>query len=440
MSTLATNLRGSTMDPFARLHQLWTGRQARHPPPIRYRVFLPYIYLTSATLALIGGFVALRPLVPLAALQGEAGLTLVLALALTLQVGGGLIISLRVIRPLLDLVEADRARLMTILSSISDGVVLRDSHGDVILANPAAVRLLSTKRGFRPEVLKGIGGQAEGEVQRLELEGRTLAVSIGEPIAGGGLPVGEVLVLRDMTRETLVERTKDSFLDHIGHELRTPLTVIKGYADIMRLGGDRLRPEARERAISAILEQTITLARMIDDIIDMTSLRNSGRLALRPQPLDLNALVDDLLVEWATRFAAARLTPTFERAAALPMIEADPRRLRQALEALLHNACRFSPQGGPLRLRTEQVGGGVCVHISDPGVGISAEDLPHIFDRFFRGTPINGAGEALDVRGIGQGLYAVKTIVEAHGGRVTVESAPGQGSTFSVWLPLAVEE
>lgn len=440
MSELVADLWGDAMDPFSHLRRLWAEQQTPHPPPIHYRVFLPYIYLTGATLALVGCFAALRPLIPFAVLRGEAGLALILALALILQVGGGLIVSLRVIWPLLGRMEADRARLMTILSSISDGVVLRDSQGHVILANPAAVRLLSTRRGFRPEVLEGISGQVEGEIQRLELEGRTIAVSTGEPIAAEGSPVGEVLVLRDVTRETLVERTKDSFLDHIGHELRTPLTVIKGYADIMRLGGERLRPEVRERAISAILEQTVTLARMIDDIIDMTSLRNSGRLALRPQPLDVNALVDDLLVEWAGRFAAVRLTPTFERAEALPMIEADPRRLRQALEALLHNACRFSPEGGPLRLRTEQVGGGVCVHISDPGVGISAEDLPHIFDRFYRGTPVNGAGEALDVRGIGQGLYAVKTIVEAHGGRVTVESTPGQGSTFSVWLPLAVEE
>lgn len=422
------------MGLIVRLRRLGAGRRAQRSHPIRYRVFLPYIYLTSATLVLIGCFAILRLLVPAAGLR-EGGLVIVFALALALQVGGSLIISLRVIWPLLNRMEEDHARLTAILGSITDGVVLRNPQGHVILANPAAVRLLSTRQGFRPEVLETMEGQAQGEVQRLELEGRAIAVSTGRAMTGAGTFVGEVLVLRDVTRETLVERTKDSFLDHIGHELRTPLTVIKGYADIMRLGGDRLRPEVRERAISAILEQTTTLARMIDDIIGMTGLRNSGRLALHTQPLDLNALVDDLLTDWAERIAAAKLTPTFERAAALPQIEADPRRLRQALEALLHNACRFSPDGGPLRVRTEYGGGEVAVRISDPGVGISAEDLPHIFDRFFRGRPVNGAGEALDVRGVGQGLYAVKTIVEAHGGRVTVESAPGQGSTFSVWLP-----
>ncbi len=427
------------MDLIARLRCLWAGRQAQRPRPIRYRIFLPYIYLTGVTLALVGCFAILRLLAPAAGMRGEGGLVIIFALALALQVGGSLVISLRVIWPLLNRLEEDHARLTAILGSIADGVVLRDPQGRVILANPAAVHLLTTRRGFRPEVLETTNGQAQGEVQRLELEGRTVAVSTGQVITTEGAFVGEVLVLRDVTRETLVERTKDSFLDHIGHELRTPLTVIKGYADIMRLGGDRLRPAVRERAISAILEQTTTLARMIDDIIDMTSLRNNGRLALRTQLLDLNALVDDLLADWAERIAAVRLTPTFERAA-LPQIEADPRRLRQAMEALLHNACRFSPDGGPLRVRTEHRGDEVAVHISDPGVGISAEDLPHIFDRFFRGKPVNGAGEALDVRGVGQGLYAVKTIVEAHGGRVTVESAPGQGSTFSVWLPLAVPE
>jgi len=117
-------------------------------------------------------------------------------------------------------------------------------------------------------------------------------------------------------------------------------------------------------------------------------------------------------------------------------LQADARRLRRALDALVDNACHFSPQGGSVRVSTAQVNGCACISVSDSGVGISEKDLPYVFERFYRGEPVGPGGEPLDVRGIGQGLYLAKTIVEAHGGRIDVQSAAGAGSTFTIWLPL----
>ncbi|MGB4675414.1 MAG: ATP-binding protein [Aggregatilineales bacterium] len=406
-----------------------------------HRLFQPLVNLTAGVVGALAVFfllraIAARPDSPaaLAFLAEEAALVVVLLLAVAASLIGGIVITARTFQPVFYRFEEEHARLTAILGSIADGVVLRNPEGHIILANPAAVELLTTEQGFDTEPLETLVEQPDS-ARRLEVGRRTIAVSAAPVATSDGATLGDVLVLRDVTREALVERTKDSFLDHIGHELRTPLTVIRGYVDVIRLGGDRLKPEVYERALSAILEQTGTLARMIDEIIDLTSMRSTGESAIQVEPVDLNQLVRCTVDDWREKFAAAGLVPVVETAQPITL-QADARRLRRALDALVDNACHFSPQGGSVRVSTAQVNGCACISVSDSGVGISEKDLPHVFERFYRGEPVGPGGEPLDVRGIGQGLYLAKTIVEAHGGRIDVQSAAGAGSTFTIWLPL----
>lgn len=400
-----------------------------------------YVPLTIADqpLGVLGVITPDSALLPFRLFSSDTALLLVVVGALVVEVLGATFITIQILDPIFSSVEEENARVRAILGSMADGVVLRDPQGEITLANPAAHDLLPMAGGSLPAPLADLRTPPGGEPiqRRVDLGERMLAVSAAAVRSEGGEYYGDVLVLRDITHEAMVERTKDNFLDHIGHELRTPLTVIKGYVDVMRLGGESLKPVVRERAMDAILDQTQTLARMIDEVIELTGLVSTGRRMLHVVPLEINELVTDALDAWELELKQAGLTPELTSSAPHLIIDGDSRRLRRVLDALFHNACRYSPQGGSLRVEVGRDDGHARLSVGDSGVGISAEDLPRIFDRFFRGEPVDGQGQPLDTRGTGQGLYAVKTIVEAHGGTISAASVLGAGTTITIRLPLA---
>jgi signal transduction histidine kinase len=402
-----------------------------------HAAFMP-LTLEDEPLGVLGLMIANPVVVPLRVLASDTIFFVLMAMLLSGAIVGGALISTSLVQPVLGRVEAENARMMAILSSVADGVVLRNLEGHIILANPAAVDLLSTRDGFFPEALEKVGQdkQSDPAPVRIEIGSSTISVTIAAVRTMDGDYLGDVLVLRDVTQEAIVERTKDSFIAQISHELRTPLTVIRGYVDVLRVGGGEVPQSARERAVRALLEQTDTLSRMINESIELASLQNRGDVHVDLSPVDLNTFVSATLAAWQPGLSEARLKLHMHLADPPPVAAVDTRRMRRALDALLHNACRFSPDGGDLHVSTiRRPGGEVCIRITDPGVGISGSDLPRIFDLFYRGEPVRKDGSMVDLRGFGQGLYVVKTIVEAHGGSVEVESSLGEGSTFTVVLP-----
>ncbi len=402
-----------------------------------HAAFMP-LTLEDEPRGVLGLMIANPAVVPLRVLASDTIFFVLMAMLLSGAIVGGALISTSLVQPVLGRVEAENARMMAILSSVADGVVLRNPEGHIILANPAAVDLLSTRDGFFPEALEKVSQdkQPDPAPVRLEIGSSTISVTIAAVRTMDGDYLGDVLVLRDVTQEAIVERTKDSFIAQISHELRTPLTVIRGYVDVLRVGGGEVPQSARERAVRALLEQTDTLSRMINESIELASLQNRGDVHVDLSPIDLNTFVSATIAAWQPSLSEARLRPHMHLADPPPVAAVDTRRMRRALDALLHNACRFSPDGGELHVSTiRRPGGEVCIRITDPGVGISGSDLPRIFDLFYRGEPVRKDGSMVDLRGFGQGLYVVKTIVEAHGGSVEVESSPGEGSTFTVVLP-----
>lgn len=227
-----------------------------------------------------------------------------------------------------------------------------------------------------------------------------------------------------------MDRVKDEFIQNISHELRTPLMLIKGYIELMKRGVlGHVTPEQAE-ALHTVLQRSNVIIEMVNDILALTREQSEP---MRLETLNLSQIVDASV---ALAFAAAEsagICITVSSPADLPPIIGDARRLGQVLDNLMGNAIKFSPTGGEVTVTVVLHETRVAVSVADQGIGISAVDLPHIWERFYQAD----TSATRRFSGSGLGLAIVKRIVEAHGGEVSVISTPGQGSTFSFTLPIA---
>lgn len=228
-------------------------------------------------------------------------------------------------------------------------------------------------------------------------------------------------------RET--DRLKDELLSAVSHELRTPLGAIKGYVSSLRHYGDRLDAGARADSLRAIDEAADRLTELVNDLLDLQRLK-AGRLAIGREAVDLAPIIADVIA--AVEPSAAGRRVELAAAPSLPPVLGDPRRLRQIVQNLLDNALKYSANGSRVVVRLATRRGNVELRVEDEGIGIPADQLTRVFDRFHRVD--NSLTRAIG--GTGIGLAVVRELVEAHGGRVWAESAgPGHGSTFVVSLP-----
>jgi signal transduction histidine kinase len=228
-----------------------------------------------------------------------------------------------------------------------------------------------------------------------------------------------------------LERQYDNrlaFLGGVVHDLRNPLSVLK--LSTALLGADRpaQAPQSSEKALAVVRRQVERLERMLEDLLDAARVE-AGHLELRLSRRDLRDISRDVVETFRES------SPNHELRLALPeqplLVSCDPLRIEQVLTNLVSNAIKYSPRGGKVEVALEQPGSEAVLHVVDQGVGIPPDDQAHIFEPFRR----SGASREL-VAGAGLGLFVAQRIVEAHGGRIEVESRPGAGSTFRVRLPL----
>lgn len=227
------------------------------------------------------------------------------------------------------------------------------------------------------------------------------------------------------TRLERNEQDRRRLLADVTHELRTPLTIAQGQLEGL-LDGVYPRDDAH---LNVALEETRVMARLIEDLRTLT-LSEAGSLRLERESVDGGELIAEVVAAFEAQAATADVRLGAETEPDLPALDADPTRLREVLSNLVSNALRYTPAGGEIRVRAARAEESVTLTVSDNGRGISAEDLPHIFDRFYKGV---------DSRGTGLGLAIAKSLVEAHGGTIAAESAPGQGTTMTVRLPIPAE-
>ena len=286
---------------------------------------------------------------------------------------------------------------------------------------------------FLLQRLKQQAAPQMADVQMAQPNGTTFWAHVDmvadSPTAADTAATAYRMTVSDVTDIHRLREQEQRMLYTVAHDLRVPATVIKGYLPFLLelLPADRMNPHA-EAIVAALRRALDRMERMVNDLTEATYLQ-SGQLILQSEPLQLSAYLDDFVIQYASVLERARLV--VEIPPALPPVLADPRRLDRILVNLLMNAQKYSRPPAPIRLSAAQRDAEVVVSVQDQGQGIPAEEFPHLFDLFSR------VEKGRKAEGVGLGLYITRTLVEAHGGRIWVESEEGKGSTFSFTLPIA---
>jgi signal transduction histidine kinase len=225
-----------------------------------------------------------------------------------------------------------------------------------------------------------------------------------------------------------IDRLRTELFANISHDLRTPLASIQGYLETILMKKDSIEPERRDRYLSISLSNTERLRKLVDELFELSKLQ-SKEYKLNKEPFLLSELAKDVINEYRLEASQKGISLREDIPQDLPMISADLGMIDRVLNNLLSNALKFTPSGGTISLRVWQSGSELCISLEDTGVGISAEDLPKIWDRFHT----KPAGETV---GTGLGLAIVKRIFELHNAPHRVDSVPGQGTRFVFCLPV----
>ena len=340
---------------------------------------------------------------------------------------------------------AQRARAAQALATVADGVLLLDGEGIVRLWNPGAERITGLTGDEilgRPArdaipgwadiehalpVARGGGVPARAQAVPLEIGGRELWLSF----AGVGFEDGTVFTFRDLTEERRLEEHRSEFVATASHELRTPLAAVYGAAVTLRRGDIELTAEERDVLLAVIADESDRLARIVNDIL-WASRVDSSDTDVRIAPFDAR-LTARRVIESAQAHLPEMIDVVLEAPDEVPRVAADEPKLTQVLTNLVDNAVKYSPDGGRVVVRLEPDGSRLRLAVEDQGLGIPAGEHERIFEKFYRLDPNLTRG----VGGTGLGLYICRALVERMGGRVSVRSEEGAGSTFTVELPLA---
>ncbi len=357
------------------------------------------------------------------------------------ELGGNIYLVARKLQKTICDVSRESNNMAAILTSMLEGVVALDHIGRIALLNRSAMHMFN----IQEEKVKGsylrdlfIDAELETYVHRVldrgeELKyefvhsGRMLRVLMS-PVRSDELVQGAVLVFQDFTEIRRLEQVRTEFVANVSHELRTPLTSIKGFVETLLDGADE-DPEVRKRFLQIIFDETGRLQRLIEDLLTLSHIENR-RLASKgaaDAEIAYNKIVQLLtpLAQAKNINLSANIKP------GLPKAAIGDELLGQLFLNLLENGIKYTPVGGRVWLQVEEAQGCMVIKVGDTGQGISAASLPRIFERFYR---VDRA-RSREMGGTGLGLAIVKHIVEQAEGRLHVESEPGQGTLFTIWIP-----
>ena len=349
-------------------------------------------------------------------------------------------------------ISREKDYLQTLLRGLMEGVLVVDARGRILMVNSALRQLMSLPPHVEDRTPLEIIRNAElertlrqaledGKSTTLELtlpspEGKTFEVNVVgiSPSLEGMVEEeegrrGVIAVFHDITRLKELEKIRRDFVANVSHELRTPLTTIKGYAETLLEGA--LKEEVASQFVQVIKRHSDRLEKIVADLLVLSRIE-SKEFQLKREIISLSGFVDDVIDFVKEPAEKKRISISRDEIPSSLSVEADRNHLEQVLINLLDNAIKYTPEGGSIIISAiEKDQREIQFSINDNGIGIPKEDIPRIFERFYRVDK----GRSQELGGTGLGLSIVKHLVQAHGGKVWVESQIGKGSTFYFTLP-----
>ncbi|RCX23225.1 two-component system sensor histidine kinase ResE [Fontibacillus phaseoli] len=354
----------------------------------------------------------------------------------------------------------EKEHLASVLRSMNDAVITLDGNGYVILTNPPGERILQMWSDL-PEAEAEVTETVHGSMQkiptpllemfrRLQDEQGDQSVNVHvkkgvwsvhmAPLASDGGIRGAVAVLRDVTEEVQLEKMRRDFVANVSHEIRTPLSMMQGYSEAL-LDGMAASPEESAELVQVIHDESLRMGRLVRDLLDLARME-AGHTDMTMREMDFRELAERVYRKFLVRAKETDIILQLELGEGpLDLQEANEDRLEQVLTNLLDNAFRHTPEGGTIAIGAETENGpkGALLHVSvkDSGVGIPADDLRFVFDRFYKADKARVRGES---GGTGLGLSIVKNIVDSHNGSIYAESEVGKGTVFHMLLPVEKQQ
>jgi len=345
------------------------------------------------------------------------------------------------LKEMVALITNERDRMATILSNIDDAILMVDGDSKITTMNRAAENIfqISEKKALGHTFIeivrdhelnellqhcRSTGKQQTGAVE-IKLKKQFLA-AIATPLPGDG---GCLVHIQDLTELRRLEMIRQDFISNISHELRTPIASVKALAETLNEGAIE-DPSVAKDFLSRINVEVDKLAQMVQELGELSRIE-SGEAPLNKRRINMADVIGHAVDRLRAQADRAELKLDIDIPPTLPEVMSDEARVEQVLVNIIHNAIKFTPSGGKINISAKARDNDILVSVSDTGVGIPADDLPRIFERFYKADKSRSGG------GTGLGLAIAKHIVEAHGGRIWAESVEGRGSTFNFTLPLA---
>ncbi|WP_243386470.1 ATP-binding protein [Bacillus kexueae] len=336
----------------------------------------------------------------------------------------------------------EKEQLANILSSMADGVITLNIDGTILVTNPPAERFLQAwyyeqemkvEKGeeLPPEVrelFQQVVSTQREQITEVQVQGRTWVVIMSSLYNQANVR-GAVVVLRDMTEERRLDKLRKDFIANVSHELRTPISMLQGYSEAI-LDDIPTSDEERKEIVQVIYDESLRMGRLVNDLLDLARME-AGHISLNYESLSLQPFIEKVIRKFykPAKEKNIDLSVTWENE--VKEAHFDPDRIEQVLTNLIDNALRHTNSGGFVKLTIQKTETGLKMDVQDSGSGIREEDLPFVFERFYKADKARTRGRS----GTGLGLAIAKNIVDAHNGNIHVHSKLNEGTTFSIYLP-----